>query len=82
MFTVDDERRLEHSFWSLAQCFDWYDKFGDVVVCNTTYKVNAYDMSCEFFVGVDNHGKTILFGCALLRNKTNATFRWLMKVLK
>ncbi|KAL4341490.1 hypothetical protein GQ457_08G027830 [Hibiscus cannabinus] len=29
-------------------------------------KINAYDMPCDIFVGVDNHGKTILFGCAIL----------------
>lgn len=79
-FTMDEERRLENIFWCSAQSFDWYQKYGDVVVFDTTYKVNAYDMPCGSFVGVDNHGKIILFGCALLRNETTATFSWLMKV--
>ena len=48
--------------------------------CFTTYKVNAHDMPFGIFVGVNNHGKTILFGCALLRNETTSAFRWLMKV--
>jgi len=69
-FTVDEERRLEHLFWSPSQCFDWYESYGDVVLFDTTYKVNAYDMPCGIFVGVNNHGKTILFGCALLRNES------------
>ncbi|KAL2923380.1 Protein FAR1-RELATED SEQUENCE 3 [Bienertia sinuspersici] len=34
---------------------------------------------CAIFVGVDNHGKIILFGCALLRNEKTSTFKWLMK---
>ena len=29
------------------------------------YKVNVYEMPFGIFVGVNNHGKTILFGCAL-----------------
>lgn len=33
------------------------------------------------FVGVDNHGRTIMFGCALLRNETKDAFQWLMKVI-
>ena len=65
-FTTDEEKRLEHIFWSHTHSFDWYQKYGDVVVFYITYKVNAYDMPFGIFVGVNNHGKTILFGCALL----------------
>lgn len=79
-FTVDEERRLEHLFWSPSQCFDWYESYGDVVLFDTTYKVNAYDMPCGIFVGVNNYGKTILFDCALLHNETTCTFMWLMEV--
>ncbi|KAL2896329.1 Protein FAR1-RELATED SEQUENCE 11 [Bienertia sinuspersici] len=43
-------------------------------------KLNVYDMPCGILVGINNHGKTIFFGCALLRNETTDTFRWLMKV--
>ena len=41
-FITDEENRLEHSFWSPTHCFDWYQKYRDVVVFYTTYKVNAY----------------------------------------
>ncbi|KAL2920666.1 Protein FAR1-RELATED SEQUENCE 11 [Bienertia sinuspersici] len=78
-YTIDGENKMENLFWSHAKSFDWYQKYGDVVVFHTTYKVNAYDMPCGIFVGVDNHGKTIMFGCALLRNETTTTFKWLMK---
>ena len=64
-FITDEENRLEHIFRSPTHCFDWYQKYEDVVVFYTTYKVIAYDMSLGIFVGVNNHGKTILFGCAL-----------------
>ncbi|XP_030942416.1 protein FAR1-RELATED SEQUENCE 5-like [Quercus lobata] len=37
-------------------------------------------MPFGIFVGINNHGKTILFGCALLRNETTSAFQWLMKV--
>ena len=80
-FTTDEEKRLEHIFWLHPHSFDWYQKYGDVIVFYTTYKVNAYDMLFGIFVGVNNHGKTILFGCALFRNETTSVFQWLMKVL-
>lgn len=80
-FTLDDQRKLEHIFWSSAHCFEWYQRFGDVVVFDTTYKINAYEMPFGIFVGVNNHGKTVLFGCALLRNETTSAFQWLFKVI-
>ena len=81
-YTSDEERRLEHIFWALTPCFNWYKKYGDLVVFDTTYKVNAYDMPFGIFVGINNHGKTILFGCALLQNETTSAFQWLMNIRK
>ena len=39
-------------------------------------------MPFGIFVGINNHGKTILFGCALFQNETTSAFQWLMKVRK
>ena len=36
-------------------------------------------MPFGIFVGVNNHEKMILFGCAILQNETTSAFRWLMK---
>ena len=77
-YTIDEESRLEHIFWAPTPCFDWYQKYGDMVVFYTTYKVNAYDMPFGIFVDINNHGKTIFFGCALLRNETTSAFQWLV----
>ena len=57
---------LKHIFWLHPHNFDWYQKYGDVVVFDTIYKVNAYDMPFDIFVGVNNHRKSIFFGCALI----------------
>ncbi|RZB50232.1 Protein FAR1-RELATED SEQUENCE 11 [Glycine soja] len=53
-YTLDEERRLEHIFWSPASCSDWYQKYGDVVVFDTTYKVNSYEMPFGIFVAIDD----------------------------
>ncbi|XP_074298360.1 protein FAR1-RELATED SEQUENCE 11-like [Silene latifolia] len=78
-YTLDEKNKLENIFWCHAESFEWYQKFGDVVGFDTTYRVNIYDMICGIFVGIDNHGKTVLLGFALLRNETTPTFKWLMK---
>jgi hypothetical protein len=81
LHTADKEKRLENIFWSPPRCFELYqDQYGEAVTFDTTYKVNTYNMLFGIFVGVDNHSRTILFGCALIRNETMSTFQWLMKV--
>ncbi|KAJ8441081.1 LOW QUALITY PROTEIN: hypothetical protein Cgig2_020372 [Carnegiea gigantea] len=85
--TIDEDRRLEHLFWCHVQSFDWchvqsfdwYHNYRDVVIFDTTYKVNAYNMPRVIFMGISNHENTILFRCALLHNETTSTFKWLMK---
>ena len=47
-FTTDEEKMLEHIFWSHPHSFDWYQKYGDIVVFYTTYKVNACDAFWNF----------------------------------
>ena len=59
-YTTDEESRLEHIFWAPTPCFDLYQKYGDVVVFYTTYKVNAYDMPFGICVGINNHGTLLL----------------------
>ncbi|KAJ7963406.1 Protein FAR1-RELATED SEQUENCE 11 [Quillaja saponaria] len=78
-YKLDAERKLERIFWVPSHSFEWYQKFGDVVLFDTTYKVNSYDMPFGIFVGADINGRTIPFGCALLHNETTSTFLWLMK---
>jgi MULE transposase domain len=57
----------------------YYDKFGDVVVFDITYRTNNYDMPLANFVGVNNHLQSIFFGCALLQDKQEGSFIWLFK---
>ncbi|KAL6576654.1 hypothetical protein OROMI_010930 [Orobanche minor] len=78
-YTVDEFRRLENIFWSPAHCFDMYQEYGDSTGFDNTYRVNSYDMPFGIFIGIDNYGRTALFGCALLRNESRATFCWLVK---
>ncbi|XP_025625519.1 protein FAR1-RELATED SEQUENCE 5-like [Arachis hypogaea] len=51
-----------------------WEYFGDVVMFDTTYKTNRYDMPFGSFVGVNHHGMSTLFGCALLRNEDTHIF--------
>ncbi|KAF7851608.1 LOW QUALITY PROTEIN: hypothetical protein BT93_L3491 [Corymbia citriodora subsp. variegata] len=74
---VDKDGRLTNIFWrdSLSK-FD-YDCFGDVLIFDTTYRTNKYEMIRAPFVGVNHHWKNVLFGCAFLLDETAELFIWL-----
>ncbi|KAF1860585.1 hypothetical protein Lal_00021629, partial [Lupinus albus] len=78
-FTMDESNKLEHIIWVFGDSIRAYEAFGDVVVFDTTYRINRYDMPLGLWVGVDNHGNSIFFGCVLLRDEKIPSFRWALK---
>ncbi|KAJ4809071.1 Protein FAR1-RELATED SEQUENCE 5 [Rhynchospora pubera] len=73
----DKEGRMINFFWVEARGRLYYEKFEDVVVFDTTYRTNKYEMPFANFVGVNNHLQSIFFGCALLQDEQEESFVWL-----
>ncbi|XP_073152029.1 protein FAR1-RELATED SEQUENCE 5-like [Henckelia pumila] len=59
-----------------------YDIFGDVMVFDTTYRTNKYNLICAPFVGINHHWKNVMFGCAFLSDEKVESFQWLFEVFK
>lgn len=78
-YTIDENRKLEHIIWAFGDSIRAYEAFGDVVLFDTTYRINRYEMPLGIWVGVDNHGNSIIFGCVLLRNEKIPSFTWALK---
>ncbi|PIA32084.1 hypothetical protein AQUCO_04600031v1 [Aquilegia coerulea] len=76
---VDDEQRIYRVFWADATSRRDYALYGDVVVFDTTYNTNRYKLILAPLMGVNNHGQTIIFGCAFLSDETIPSFVWLFK---
>ncbi|KAK2634436.1 hypothetical protein Ddye_029228 [Dipteronia dyeriana] len=74
-----DEDHLAHCFWDDAKSRGAYNHFGDVIVFDTTYNIYQYGMIFAPFVGVNNHGQTIVFACSLLSDETCDSFMWLLE---
>ncbi|XP_040249298.1 protein FAR-RED IMPAIRED RESPONSE 1-like [Aegilops tauschii subsp. strangulata] len=72
--TVDAEGNLKNMFWCDSQSRRDYLDFGDVVVFNSTYKMNRYGMPFIHFVGLNNHRCTTVFGCAVVSDDTEDTY--------
>ncbi|KEH26293.1 FAR1 DNA-binding domain protein [Medicago truncatula] len=71
---LDQESRLTNVFWRDGKSKVDYDCFGDVVVFDTTYRTNTYDLICAPFVGVIHHLQNVMFGCVLLSDETSCVF--------
>ncbi|KAA8519207.1 hypothetical protein F0562_013463 [Nyssa sinensis] len=77
--TVDENEKVENIAWSYGESIHAYNMFGDVVYFDTTYRSITYGMLFAVFLGIDNHGKIIFFGCALLQDETPRTFAWALQ---
>ncbi|KAG2597749.1 hypothetical protein PVAP13_5KG241514 [Panicum virgatum] len=53
--------------------------FGDVIVSDSTYKTNRYNLPLVPFVGVNHHKRTIVFGCGIISHENTNSFEWLLR---
>lgn len=51
-YQLDQEGRLTNFFWRDGRCRYDYDIFGDVVIFDTTYRTNKYNLICAPFTGI------------------------------
>lgn len=56
-----------------------YERFGDAVTFDTTYRTNLYSMPSGLFVGVNNHFQSTIFGGVLLTSEKTRDFEWAFK---
>uniref|UniRef100_A0A5B6ZF96 Protein FAR1-RELATED SEQUENCE n=1 Tax=Davidia involucrata TaxID=16924 RepID=A0A5B6ZF96_DAVIN len=77
--TVDENEKVENIAWSYGYSVHGYNMFGDVVYFDTTYRSITYGMLFAVLLGIDNHGKIIFFGCALLQDETPRSFAWALQ---
>lgn len=66
-------------FWCDSQSWRDYQDYGDVIVFDSTYKMNHYGMPFIPFVGVNNHRCTTVFSCAIVSDETEGTYMWLLQ---
>ncbi|RYQ99193.1 hypothetical protein Ahy_B07g087088 [Arachis hypogaea] len=74
---IDESYKLKSALWVDEKCKASYEYFGDMVSFHTIYKKNKHALPFTSFVGVNHHGKSTLFGCALLGNEDIPSFEWI-----
>ncbi|KAJ3700776.1 hypothetical protein LUZ61_004481 [Rhynchospora tenuis] len=77
-YKFDKENHLDVVFWADSTSQSWYHFFGDVVTFDATYIVNQYDLPVAPIIGVNHHGQTIKFGCAMMTHEDADTYEWII----
>jgi len=54
-----------------------YTLFTYLMVFDTTYHTNKYDMICAPFVGMNHYEMNVMFSCTFLMNEKFESFIWL-----
>ena len=76
--TLNEMQKIrQHIFWANGTFRSAYSIFGDVVIFDTTYKTNCYELVFGACVGYNHRGQTTLFGCGFLPNEKIESFEWL-----
>ena len=78
-YTMDDEGHLRHLFWADSQSQIDYEALGDVVVFDSTYWVNRYNLPFVPFIGLNHHRSTVVFGVGIVSDETVETYEWLLQ---
>ncbi|KAL5724597.1 hypothetical protein ACHQM5_007837 [Ranunculus cassubicifolius] len=74
--TLDEDGKLENLEWTYVDSIHAYEAFGDIVVFDATFREVDYNRVLGVWFGVDNHGKIIFFGAALLQDESVGSFAW------
>ncbi|PKI60762.1 hypothetical protein CRG98_018845 [Punica granatum] len=78
-YTVDGNNKVENVAWSYSDATNAFSVFGDVVYFDTSYRSITYGMLFGAWLGIDNFGKTIFFGCGLLQDETQQSYSWALQ---
>ncbi|KAK1604441.1 hypothetical protein QYE76_028114 [Lolium multiflorum] len=79
-YLVDKDDHLKGLFWCDSQSRLDYKAFGDVVVFDSTYRTNKYNLPFVPFVGLNHHRSTVIFGCGIISHETTEVYEWMLEV--
>lgn len=79
---VDSEQRLTRVFWMDPNQRALFRRYNDVVVHDTTFKTNRFEMPLHCFVVVDSENKTRLVASALTLGQKESDHAWVLESLK
>ncbi|KAL6839736.1 hypothetical protein ACP4OV_030424 [Aristida adscensionis] len=77
---TDEDNTVRSIFWTDGRARLDYALYGDFISFDTTYRTTENIMPFTPLTGINGHGKTTVFGCALLENDKAETISWLLRI--
>ncbi|KAK6935969.1 hypothetical protein RJ641_032999 [Dillenia turbinata] len=68
-FTVDEDDKVENIAWSYGDSIHAFNMFSDVVYFDTSCRSITYGIVYGVWLGIDNYGRIIFFGCVFLQGE-------------
>ena len=81
-YELDEENRFQKSLFLSDVMLIYSSKFLDIVIIDSTYKRNRFNLILVNIIGIDNYGRNIMLGFGLLDNETSLSYEWLFRELK
>ncbi|CAB5382954.1 unnamed protein product [Rhizophagus irregularis] len=78
----ETDGRLTSIFWMFPTQKQLWLRYHDVVINDSTYKKNRYDLTLNIIVCIDCDNHTRLVACALVDDEIKATFKWIYENIK
>ncbi|GKD42728.1 FAR1-related sequence 5-like protein, partial [Tanacetum coccineum] len=69
-------------FWADKVAKLNYQRFGDTISFDATFRSNKYRMVFVPFTRIDNHNRSVTFGAGLLSDETVRSYKWLLQSFK
>jgi hypothetical protein len=76
---TDEDNIVRSLLWTDARSRVDYEIFGDVLSFDTTYSTNGHNVPFVPIIGMNDHGRTLVFGCALLQDQKAETYKWMFQ---
>jgi len=77
--TEKKDNKIERLFFSTPRMIRNYELYGDIVLIDSTYRVNQYNLPLIVYSGIDSYGRNILFALAIVNDETGTTHKWCME---
>ena len=79
---LNEQGQLIALFWSDSMMREDYKIYRDFVIFDTTYRTNRYNLICGSIMGIINHWKIVMFGCAFIADEKVESFEWVLGQFK
>ena len=79
---LNQEKQLQSALYLSPIMLEYSNYFLDIVIVDTTYKRNRFNLPLVNIIGVNNYGHNILLAFGLLTDETAKSYEWLFEELK